>query len=47
MRVPLTEVAYMNLIMEMKNYWFANTDSPPHLSVLFPAYVFIYVLLKM
>ena len=28
MQVPLTEVAYMNLSMEMKYYWLDNTNSP-------------------
>ena len=35
-RVPLTEVAYMNLSVEMKKlYWFDNIDSPsPPLSII-------------
>ena len=34
MQVPLTEVAYMNMIMEMKYYWLANTDSRLPLSII-------------
>ena len=37
MLVPLSNVAYINMIMKKKNSWSNNTDSPP-LLVLFPTY---------